>query len=266
MNCLDRALWNERERDVLLDFVMASGRIEMEVLLDNGPYRHLRFAQRDTIYYGFDLITAPELLVYVAADKQDVLTFRTAYEALSLFRRAAHPVTGQHVYQINPEYYAQRLPRAGREVESFSHQAAREAIEEIVADYAERFAQDGENATGPHPDGLRIDIEHAGPDLLDEEGVRELLSAWEVLGVCSDTFELDFDVWDPWYLTALHQITHGAHMYYRDSIDYGDWGLVRGIARRVGENRRRAGRILAEPVPPLAPARPTPQIITVDAL
>lgn len=260
INCLNGPPWQERERETLLDFVMASGHIEMEVLLDDGPYRHLRFARPGTTYYSFELITAPEMLVYIAADKEHRLIFRTAFQALSLFRGPEDPETGQNVYRIHPKRYAQRLPNAGREVESFSSEEARAQIEEIIADYAEEFAEDGEDATGPHPDDLRIDVDQA--DLLYEEGVRELLSGWETLGVCADTFELDFEVWDRWYLTALHQIAHGVHMYYGDSIDYRDWDLVRGIARRVGENRRGPAR----PVAPAAAAPRPPRVVTVDVL
>lgn len=104
---------------------------EMTVLLDEGMYRHLRFANPEHGSIGaFELITWPYNLV---AKTGWVFHFdiNATEDMFDLFRRTA--LTGQ----INPGYWSEKV-RAGRdEVEGFNEELLKEHIEDTVRQWVE---------------------------------------------------------------------------------------------------------------------------------
>ena len=100
---------------------------EMEVLLDNGVYRHLRFAAPGTGIQHFHLATFPGRLVY-CGDMGSFLFERTT-DMFGFFRR---PDRGIHL-----AYWAEKVAAHDRDgVCKFSIDRAKNIVKEIVTEQA----------------------------------------------------------------------------------------------------------------------------------
>lgn len=82
-------------------FLLAVKNHEMTVLLDQGVYRHLRFAQPNTNYQYFDLITGPGYLLY--RGDMGTYEFERLPDMFKFFRSAPHDLI------INPGYWGEKL-------------------------------------------------------------------------------------------------------------------------------------------------------------
>lgn len=110
------------------EFLKCVDKHEMEVLLDNGVYRHLRFKAPDTGNQHFHLVTFPGRLVY-CGDMGSYLFERTT-DMFGFFRR---PDRG-----INLSYWAEKVDAKDHDgIKEFSLDRAKEIVKEIVTEQAE---------------------------------------------------------------------------------------------------------------------------------
>lgn len=111
------------------EFLRCVEKHEMEVLLDNGVYRHLRFKAPDTGNQHFHLVTFPGRLVY-CGDMGSYLFERTT-DMFGFFRRPDHG--------INLSYWAEKVDATDRcdGTKEFSLDRAKEIVTEIVKEQAE---------------------------------------------------------------------------------------------------------------------------------
>jgi hypothetical protein len=96
------------------------------VRMDQGLYRHLVFESREHSWNNrFELITAPGSLT-ITGDR-GAHTFRRVTDMFQFFR--SNPDRPHH---INIGYWAEKLPDAGRSVQDYSEQVARQHIKEYL--------------------------------------------------------------------------------------------------------------------------------------
>lgn len=111
---------------------------EMQVLLDNGIYRHLRFKKPQTGIAWFDIVTWPGYLAYTG--DMGSFVFERVHDMLTFFR-------GKRRYEhldINPSYWAEKLRAVDRDgrsgsFEEYSEEKMREHIEDGVKTWVEEF-------------------------------------------------------------------------------------------------------------------------------
>lgn len=111
------------------EFLRCVEKHEMEVLLDQGVYRHLRFKAPETGNKHFHLVTFPGRLVY-CGDMGSYL-FERSPDMFGFFRR---PDRG-----INLSYWAEKVDATDRSdgTKEFSLDRAKEIVTEIVKEQAE---------------------------------------------------------------------------------------------------------------------------------
>lgn len=87
----------ERARQHFRD---ATVKHEMEVLYDDGLYRHLRFQSPGTLMYGYDLVTWPGYLA-INGDLVSGYTFSRLLDMIQFFASDAEG--------INPTYWSEKI-------------------------------------------------------------------------------------------------------------------------------------------------------------
>lgn len=153
---------------------------ELEILHEEGLYRHLRFKAPGTWIWHFDLVTWPGCL-YVGGDIGEGYVFTRERDMLTFFDH------GQPDGHINPSYWAEKLTLGARSVREFSQESYARWLEE-----SGRPLEDSEATTR-------------------EEAIAELELA---------SVEFDYDdlnAWDDYrfhFILALHAILWGAKKYH----------------------------------------------------
>lgn len=168
---------------------------ELEVLHDDGLYRHLRFRKPGTSFYWFDLVTWPGNLT-IRGD-MGTFVFTRLEDMLTFFR--GHPV--------NEKYWAEKVTAGG-------------PIETYDADHAKTYVLDNlPDDLDDEPDlaGLRKALEvevFEDCEFGHEHGARQLLDDFEHRGFrFSDTWEWDLKTYSYHYLWCLHAIVWGIGQY-----------------------------------------------------
>ena len=136
---------------------------QMEIRIENGLYRHLRFSRPDTNNMSFSIVTWPGYLAYTG-DMGDFV-FARLPDMFDFFRGD----------KINPGYWAEKVQAACRDgVEEYSEDAARRCItdhieeQELTDDLKEQIAN------FPYDDG-----EHALRQAIDDCNHCLFWDAWE---------------------------------------------------------------------------------------
>lgn len=170
---------NELTRD---EFLKCVEKHEMEVLLDNGVYRHLRFKAPDTGNQLFHLVTFPGRLVY-CGDMGSYLFERTT-DMFGFFRR---PDRG-----INLSYWAEKVDATDRcdGIKEFSLDRAKEIVKEIVKEQAEYLDANKKTKVDEELELLLDEIDMDANDLGD---VMRVASDFNSDVIDSDWFS---DLWD----------------------------------------------------------------------
>lgn len=91
------------EREAADRFPRDTAKHEMTILHDDGLYRHLRFANPKYSAYWFDLITAPNSLIFRGDGESFVFTVFGTDDLFDLFRRTSYEGS------INPGYWSEKL-------------------------------------------------------------------------------------------------------------------------------------------------------------
>ncbi|NUP38948.1 MAG: hypothetical protein HOY76_18515 [Streptomyces sp.] len=182
---------------------------EMTVLLDNGMYRHLRFANPKSSLYWYEISTAPNQLVF--SGDGDSFVFRLATDMFEMFRQSA--ASGD----INATYWAEKC-RTGN-ARSYSRERFEEYVWKQVAEREQyyRGLRDGvqeEIFTSPV-----FDVDYESAALMAALGFEHHLVASRDDRGNRDTFrfrhihEWDLKDFDWWFLFACHAIKDAIEKY-----------------------------------------------------
>lgn len=106
----------------------------MEVQLDQGVHRCIRFSRPDSNVHSFSLVTAPGVLL-IYGDMGEFVFERT-YDMFQFFRA---PVTDPNY--INPSYWHEKMCAGRKDGREFSAELARAVVVEAVADWPEEIRE-----------------------------------------------------------------------------------------------------------------------------
>ena len=134
---------------------------EMEILHDDGVYRHIRFKKPGTGIWHWDLITWPGHLA-TAGDVADGYQFARVFDMFDFFHTIEEP------YRINPSYWWQKMPSTLRDgAKKFLTAKFEQAVRDRVAEMDE--------LTEAERTGLLESFDHEMFGIEDEGASREAL-------------------------------------------------------------------------------------------
>lgn len=179
-------------------------RHELQVLHDDGLYRHLRFKEPGTTIWYFDISTWPGSLT-IRGDIGKGYTFTRADDMIAWFTHNRAPGT------INAQYWAEKLEASCQTARRYEHDAfhssGRVDIEawDLSHDDQERALsewQEAVDACDPWPTAA---LECAGEfRFVDSAGTAHQFA---------DVGEWELDDWDFHFLLACHAIHHASLKY-----------------------------------------------------
>ncbi|KUM34567.1 hypothetical protein [Arthrobacter sp. EpRS71] len=177
---------------------------EMEILLDQGLYRHIRFKKPGTGFYYFDLITWPGNLT-IRAD-MGTYTFARTEDMFEFF-------TNGHGY-INAGYWGEKLQAAG------THAGYRDHNEDLFKKYViEHFwkrregysAEDAKEIWETIRSEVLNDYEYMG----SREACMGLVQNFRINGYeFIDPWDCSWEDYTFHYLWCCHAILSGIRHYY----------------------------------------------------
>jgi len=182
---------------------------QMQVLLDNGVYRHLRFKEPGNNEMYYDLITAPELLLY--RGDMGCFEFERLTDMFDFFRTKE--------LKINLSHWSEKL-QAGQAKE-FSIELFRYQVNNAVNDFINsgEIADDSAEFKDEIEDLLCLDYES---DDLAHDAIRsfefgtenihgENVTCEDIFG--QDTWEWNFEDFTPRFVWACYAIAWGVQQY-----------------------------------------------------
>lgn len=191
---------SDAERTAAQRFRAAAGGHAMTILHEQGPYRHLRFANADSGMYAYDLITWPHGLTFRGDGPNFVFSVFPTTDLFDLFRGSSHA-------GINPGYWQEKV-MAGQ-VKDWSEDKFRAWV---------RAEGERLEATVPHIcDALRADVLSSDEYNLEyEEVAREAIANFSYQGHTlrfPREWEVSFQDWSWEFLWACHGILAGIATY-----------------------------------------------------
>jgi hypothetical protein len=135
---------------------------EMKVLLDNGIYRHLRFANSDQQHswnQWFEIVTFPGYLVYVG--DMGSFVFSRLQDMFEFFR------TEHDDLRINPSYWGEKLEAVDRDGRShlvFDAEAMKEQVKEAL-----KVWLDDEDLSEEDREELKEEVQSEVLDRIEDE-------------------------------------------------------------------------------------------------
>ncbi len=183
----------------------------MEVVMDNGVYRHLRFRKPGTYCYGFDVMTWPDHLAITGDMGASV--FSRLHDMLQFFRETPERHDRAGGLFINPGYWAEKLVANNGERLEFRPELFREYAKECFDEFVDSHHE--EDAAKPYwSDRLWDQIEDEVLSISDDhEDLRMALNAmheFEPNGGGGD----DFRFHDAWEAASSMQ-QHTFHFTWR---------------------------------------------------
>jgi hypothetical protein len=173
----------------------------MTVLLDQGLYRHLRFAEPGNSFSWYEIITVPGLLTLNG--DMGTFTFARDKDMFPLFRRADGG--------INADYWAEKIIASSDPAKVYS---ARVFVDTIRQD-AESQLDDAE-VGGDQRAAALTELQDDVLSVADEgehEALRALGDFRHELLDFTDAWEHVFTEFNFRYLWNLHAIVHGINAY-----------------------------------------------------
>lgn len=234
-------------------FTRETANHQLEILHDDGLYRHLSFREPGTGVYWFELITTPGSLTFQGDGT--AFTFRRLRDMFEFFRDSSHPPK----YRINPYYWAEKVVSQHARGYQCLQEYSEELFNELVAEALKEAEEEHPGVTATWKlatdDGVWSTY-----DTTTEQGAREALSqftferltttctcgmsaehddtseavVWKVRHQrnyradsrahsvatehgktfqFTDTWEWDLCDWSWWYLWACHAIVWGISQY-----------------------------------------------------
>lgn len=221
----------ERAKD---RFIEDTENHSMEVLMDNGLYRHLKFTNKGSQCYRFDIHTWAGYLC-VSGD-MGTYVFSRIPDMFEFFRMDDNDFNKKHI--INPGYWSEKLEAVnsdsarsldGNGYEEFSQEAFRDAVKEEYDNFCEEYLDDDDEdvteAYAEEAQSRKHQLEQLWEELEDEvigasydgniRGYDAAMSfRWE-----SDDGELKFDMCDFWDHSCTEYTFHFIWILY--AIVYG---------------------------------------------
>lgn len=176
------------EPKITLDrFIREISRHELQVLHDDGVYRHIRGKRPGTFCMHFDIVTFPGCLAYTG--DMGSFTFSRLHDMFVFFRGRRPGSVGS----INPSYWAEKLEATDCNGENCRHGAAewsddrfKEVILELFEDHFEHrlecldddASEEERRSLEAMKAGARVEIENEifMHDDLEHEGFREAMN------------------------------------------------------------------------------------------
>ncbi|GHG30918.1 hypothetical protein ACFFSH_39890 [Streptomyces filamentosus] len=172
---------------------------ELEIVLDQGVHRHLRFKAPDHSFYWFEIVTWPGSLVIRGDVSDHAFSQQTTY-MLSLAEDMLPYFRGNG---LNPSYWAQKV-RGGEGVTRFSSDAFRRQVVEELKTYG---------ADSKLMAAVREELLE-GFSFGGEEAAREALDSFSFGDFrFHDIFEWDLTEPTPQFLWCLRAILWGIARY-----------------------------------------------------
>lgn len=186
------------ETKVEAQFLKEIANHEMTILKNDGIYRHLRFKNKDSSFYWFEIITWPNALCingdcgsYVFTRNQDMFNF---------FRiERSGLIDTDKTLDINPDYWAEKCIAKDRSdgIDMYSVEKLNEIVKDHFDDYFHDFNPEGD---------------------ADKEAI--MMDCWRELrySVLNREFEIDAkeDLADFDYIDKKHNVSFG----FGDSWEY----------------------------------------------
>ena len=174
---------------------------QMQVLHDDGLYRHLRFKPPDSYVFGFDIITWPGHLA-VAGDMGEWV-FSRLTDMFEFFDKD----TG-----INAHYWAEKLRASSDAAKVFSYDVFVVQVWQWLRDTVDMHPEVDEPALTAALREEVIDGYLSGPGA--EHEAHDRLRSFDYQGLqISDSWEWDLRDWDSRYLWICWAIVHGIRQY-----------------------------------------------------
>ncbi|MDT3432312.1 hypothetical protein ROV94_15700 [Stenotrophomonas maltophilia] len=197
---------------------------QMEVLLDNGLHRHLKFSNAGSSVYRFDIVTWPGYLS-ISGD-MGTSVFRRMPDMLEFFRNDQRKDDAPDVLRINPGYWAEKCVANDGERKKFDESL----FEQVVREHFDHYmAEQDDEAVGFAAardalwDHLKAEV------VVGADDTRSALERWGDFSVgednttyCTDMVQpdryagwfKDFKVRDAWeWSTSVEDYTF--HFYWR---------------------------------------------------
>ncbi len=178
---------------------------QVEVLKDDGLYRHLRFAKPGTRCMSFDLVTWPGYLCF-CGDMGEFVFSRTA-DMLSFFRGSGHRNDNHPTLAVNFGYWAEKCLAAdkGKGVKEYAPDKFREVVKDIL--------DDDEDATEELREAVNDCVLCAADD--GPHAAHETAAAfeWDGLEYFTDFWEYSLDVYTFRFLWCCYAIAWGIQQY-----------------------------------------------------
>lgn len=199
---------SETEQQALIDYRSETKNHSLEVLRDDGLYRHLKFSESGSNIYRFDLVTWPGYLT-ICGD-MGTYTFSRDPDMFIFFRDE----TGGDDPRISPSYWAEKLEGVDRasSVTQFNPELMREAITDDLKDL--EFDSEAQRKEL----WQQIEDEIFDKDLHGDKGMM-LSRAIEFHGgegfesLFSEIYEYNFDEFTFHFLWVLNAIVDGIRRY-----------------------------------------------------
>ena len=129
-------------KDVVEVFGRDIAQHELQILRDDGLYRHLRCSRPETYCFGFDIVTWPGYLAYVG--DMGSYVFSRVEDMFTFFG-------GDTTRSIDYRYWAEKIQGGGvRPAEQFSDTAFAAAVKEWREQQCERLREDFLTGIGEH--------------------------------------------------------------------------------------------------------------------
>lgn len=177
----------------------------VEVLKDDGLYRHLRCKRPGSWMYGFNIVTFPGYLV-IAGDTGDFMFGRCP----DMFEWFLSPDKADPLGSIQADYWSGKLEAGGREI---CHRYSPELFQKRVMEWLESYKG---NLSPTDFTRLKQEVEAQifAHDFYHEEEARALLDAFEFRGHrISDSYEWDLKIFDHHYLWCCWAIVWAINEY-----------------------------------------------------
>jgi hypothetical protein len=182
-------------------FALETAKHEMQILHDDGLYRHLKFKTPGDSGYWYELITAPNSLTFRGDGESFV--FHRERDMFEFFR--SNP--DRNMRRINSTCWAEKLTSNRDCVKVYSRERLDERVAEVLKGAEEEYPGVTDAWTLATDTSIDWDVEY-------EDGAREALRDFEHDKFqFHDTWEWDLKDYDWWFLWALHGIVEGIAQY-----------------------------------------------------
>jgi hypothetical protein len=189
---------------------------QIQILRDEGLYRHVRFRQPDTYCMGFDLITWPGYLCYTG--DMGTFVFSRIADMFEFFRQ---PDSSEP--RINPGYWSEKVQAQDRGgITEFSEEKLKARVKERFEEWVE---EEGIDDLG----SLWNAIEREVFGLLDSYGAEGKNQAYQAIMSVEhngrypfqDFWEVSADVYTYQFLWCCHALVWGIRRYDEERPEIG---------------------------------------------